>query len=805
MPIPSSTYRLQLRGDGFTLDDARGIVDYLDDLGVTHAYLSPILTAAEGSTHGYDVVDPTTVSAALGGREALIELVAELHARGMGVIVDIVPNHVGVDNPRQNAWWWDVLGKGQASEYATFFDIDWSPENGTDGKIALPVLGSDEDASELFIDRSGDEVLLAYYEHRFPIAAGTDSAADGTAVDDARAVHDRQAYRLVSWKAGLVGYRRFFSVNGLAGLRQEDFDVFAASHKQVASWMTEGLVDGLRVDHPDGLADPGAYLTELRELIGDDRWLVIEKILARGEPLDESLPVDGTTGYDALADLGGVFVDPSGASALGDLSLAQTGTRSDGEWLHASEQALKESVASGDLAPEVRRLARAVRTETGTDVSADVVTRAIVAVLARMPYYRADYSPLAGTTARVLGAVAGAEPALEPGLDALAAALIADRESAVRFEQVCGAVTAKSVEDCLFYRATRLISLQEVGGDPAQFGSTPAQFHLANADRAVRWPAAMTTLSTHDTKRGEDVRARIGVLSQTPDLWARCIADWHAIVPGPDGSTALFLWQNLFGVWPADGRIDDELRERVHAYAEKAIREAGLGTGWIEVNEAFENAVHEWLDSVMAGPVADSMTALVSRLDPHGRSDALGQKLLHLVGPGVPDVYQGTELWEDSLVDPDNRRPVDYSVRRELLAATATPTLDHTGAAKFWVVRAALRLRRDRPDSFVGGTYASVCATGDASSHLIGFARGPVLGAPDVIALATRHSLKLESEGWGSTAVVLPDGQWTDRLTGTTYVGEAAAADLFAALPVALLVRQTPTVEIPESSGENDA
>jgi (1->4)-alpha-D-glucan 1-alpha-D-glucosylmutase len=336
MPIPSSTYRLQLRGDGFTLDDARGIVDYLDDLGVTHAYLSPILTAAEGSTHGYDVVDPTTVSAALGGREALIELVAELHARGMGVIVDIVPNHVGVDNPRQNAWWWDVLGKGQASEYATFFDIDWSPENGTDGKIALPVLGSDEDASELFIDRSGDEVLLAYYEHRFPIAAGTDSAADGTAVDDARAVHDRQAYRLVSWKAGLVGYRRFFSVNGLAGLRQEDFDVFAASHKQVASWITDGLVDGLRVDHPDGLADPGAYLTELRELIGDDRWLVIEKILARGEPLDESLPVDGTTGYDALADLGGVFVDPSGASALGDLSLAQTGTRSDGEWLHAS-------------------------------------------------------------------------------------------------------------------------------------------------------------------------------------------------------------------------------------------------------------------------------------------------------------------------------------------------------------------------------------------------------------------------------------------------------------------------------------
>ena len=802
MPIPTSTYRLQLRGDGFTLDDARAIVDYLDDLGVTHAYLSPILTAAEGSTHGYDVVDPTTVSSALGGREAFERLVAELHARGMGAIVDIVPNHVGVDDPQQNAWWWDVLSKGQSSPYASYFDVDWSPDNGADGKIALPVLGSEDDVAELTIDRSGDEPLLAYYEHRFPIAERTaertvERTADKTggpdvAEDDPQAVHARQAYRLVSWKAGLVGYRRFFSVNGLAGLRQEEFDVFTASHVQVKSWIDDGSIDGLRVDHPDGLADPAGYLTELRQLIGEDRWLVIEKILARGEPLDESLPVDGTTGYDALADIGGVLVDPTGAESLGELSAALTGTTGDSDWLHSTERALMTSVARGDLAPEVRRLTRAVIAESGTDVPADTVTDAIVAVVARMPYYRADYSPLAGTTARIVGAVGADHPELQPGLNAFAAAMVADGESAVRFEQVCGAVTAKGVEDCLFYRATRLVSLQEVGGDPAQFGVSPAQFHLSNADRAARWPAAMTTLSTHDTKRGEDVRARIGVLSQTPELWERCIADWERVVPSPDGFTGLFLWQNLFGVWPSDGRTDDEFRARIHAYAEKALREAGLRTAWSNVDEAFESSVHEWLDSIMEGPVADSVTALVDRLSPHGHSDALAQKLLHLAGPGVPDVYQGTELWEDSLVDPDNRRPVDYTVRRDLLTNTSPPTLDDGGAAKFWVVRAALRLRRDRPDSFVGGTYAPVYARGSASAHLIGFARGPVLGGPDVIALATRHSLTLESQGWGSTSVVLPDGQWHDRLTGTAHTGDVEAAELFAALPVALLVRDLP-------------
>ncbi|OZF44730.1 malto-oligosyltrehalose synthase [Rhodococcus sp. 14-1411-2a] len=783
MPLPTSTYRLQLRGDAFTLADASDVVDYLHDLGVTHLYLSPILTATEGSTHGYDVTDTATVSAALGGREALTQLHSRAAELGMGIIVDIVPNHVGVEDPRQNAWWWDVLRRGRDSDYATYFDIDFGADNGVDGKIAIPVLGSASDVGELTVDRSEDQPLLAFYEHRFPIADGTDSG-------DARAVHDRQAYRLVSWSDGLIGYRRFFSVNGLAGIRQEDLDVFTDSHRQVASWIEDGLIDGLRVDHPDGLADPAGYLTELRALLGPDRWLVIEKILADGEPLDESLPVDGTTGYDALAAVGGVFVDPEGVHALTALSQVRSGIAYDSETLHETELDLKTGVARGDLSPEVRRLARAVVRESGTFVELESVIDAIVAVVAAVPVYRTDYAPLARVLPGVIADVGEEQPELAAGLGALTTALIGGAESPVRFDQVCGAVTAKGVEDCLFYRANRLISLQEVGGDPGRFGCSTEFFHLTNADRAKRWPAAMTTLSTHDTKRGEDVRARIGVLSQTPELWARCITDWEELTPSPDGTTGMFLWQNLFGVWPADGVVTSSLRERVHAYAEKAIREAALRTTWTDPDEEFESAVHSWLDAIFDGAVARSMSMLVEKLAPHGHSDALGQKLLNLAGPGIPDVYQGTELWEDSLVDPDNRRPVDYSVRRSMLAASNPAALSvDTGAAKLAVVRSALHVRRERPASFVGGTYAPIVADGSAAEHLVGFARGPLPGNADVVALATRLSLGLAEQGWGETTVTLPDGRWRDRLTDVEHTGTVSVAEVFASLPVALLVR----------------
>ncbi|MEV0948788.1 malto-oligosyltrehalose synthase [Rhodococcus sp. NPDC049939] len=787
----TATYRLQLRGDHFTLDDATAIADYLDDLGVSHVYLSPILTAASGSTHGYDVTDVTRVDPALGGREALLALFEELRDRGMGIVVDLVPNHVGVAKPRENAWWWDVLTHGRRSEYADFFDIDWHEENGVGGRLALPVLGSETDLESLEIDRSGTEPLLAFYEHRFPIAPGTDAA-------DPLAVHDAQSYRLVPWDAGLVGYRRFFAISDLAGVRQEDPKVFEAAHRELRNWVSSGLIEGVRIDHPDGLSDPAQYLDRLRTLLGTDRWLVIEKILTNTEPLDDHLPIDGTTGYDALAEIGGVFLDPSGTAALTALSASRTGDRGDATWIREQEVVIKRSVATTVLAPEVRRLARTILAETGVECSIDLLRDAVVDVIAAMPVYRSDYSPLAGLAGRVIGDIARHEPAWAEPLDALSAALINRGEAATRFQQVCGAVMAKSVEDCLFYRTARLVSLQEVGGNPAKVGISPAEFHLASAERAARWPRAMTTLSTHDTKRGEDVRARIGVLTQVPDLWAGCVDRWEQIAPSPDPVTGLFLWQTLFGVWPADGRSGAEVpdfRDRIHAYAEKAAREAGIRTSWTDIDPGFERDLHLWLDTVIDGAVGKSIGSLCTQLAPHGWSDALGQKLLQLCGPGVPDVYQGTELWEDSLVDPDNRRLVNYDARRRVLGHLQNPPVDATGAAKMHVVRTALRLRRERPESFVGGSYTPVFGTGPAAAHVVGFARGPEGVSPDVVAVATRHSIRLGERGWGETTVILPAGTWTDRLTGET-VATAADADtergpradvLFATYPVALL------------------
>jgi len=777
-----STYRLQMRGDAFTFADATAVVDYLDALGISHVYLSPILSATTGSSHGYDVVDPSTVSSALGGRAGFEQLVREVRSRGMGVIVDIVPNHVGVGDPRQNAWWWDVLRRGRDSAYATFFDIDWAVDNGADGRIALPVLGSADAVEELTVDRSGDEPLLAYYDKRFPIAPGTDN---GTATE----IHARQAYRLVAWTSGLIGYRRFFTVDDLAAVRVEDPRVFDAVHAQVASWIDDDLVDGLRVDHPDGLADPAEYLARLRALAGPQRWLVIEKILAEGEPLDLTLPVDGTTGYDALDELAAVFVDPRGEPQLTALSRTFTGNDGDASWLHAQERELERSVLESGLAPEVNRLVRAIRREaaatdeTGHECPDAALREAVIAVAARVPVYRADYAPLTTMLPRIVGEVAREKPDLEPALGTFVRALTIGGEAAARFGQICGAATAKAVEDCLFYRAARLVSLQEVGGQPGRFSLGATQFHLSWAQRAQRLPRAMTTLSTHDTKRSEDVRARIGVLSQVAELWSERLHEWNSIAPAPDPAIGLFFWQTLFGVWPVDGVVTKELRERLHNYATKALRENGTRSTWTDVDTEFEAAVNNWIDSVCNGPVGEALTELVVGLEPHVAAVSLGQKLLQLLGPGVPDVYQGTELWDDSLVDPDNRRPVDFAVRRQLLAESdSAPT-------KFTVVRKALRLRRDRPESFVGGAYVPMFAVGPGADNVLAFGRGPSAEDLDVLALSVRHTVALAATGWGDTVLPLPLGSWTDAFSGRRFSGTVRPADLFAALPVAALVR----------------
>jgi (1->4)-alpha-D-glucan 1-alpha-D-glucosylmutase len=756
-----STYRLQLRGAAsgfaFTFADAVNLLDYLDDLGVSHLYLSPILTPVTGSAHGYDVADPTTVSAELGGPEGLATLSEAARARGLGLIVDIVPNHVGVDKPEQNSWWWDLLRHGRASAYAPFFDIDW--ELG-DGRIVLPLLGSDDDVAELTVD--GD--LLRLGDLALPIAPGT---GDGTGPQ----VHDRQHYRLIGWRNGVCGYRRFFSITSLAGLRQEDRTVFDTSHAEVARWFADGLVDGVRIDHPDGLADPTGYLRWLRELTGPDAWIVIEKILAVDEALDPSLPVAGTTGYDALREIGGVFIDPQGAQAL--TALLESADVDYGQ-LPTMLADLKLSSATETLASELARLRRCIVAAAGADHPQ--LPAAVAALLTHIDVYRSDYLGLAATLPTALAATQSAAPELDVPLQLIAAAVADGGEAAVRLQQLCGAVTAKAVEDCLFYRDARLVSLNEVGGEPQDFGVGLAEFHSRAAARARLWPQAMTTLTTHDTKRGEDVRARISVLSQVPSLWAEFISRWENVVPSPDAATGLFLWQNIFGVWPADGEVTDELRDRLHAYAEKAIREAAWHTSWNDPDTDFEGAVHGWLDDMLDGPVVRELTNLVLRLDAHAENDALGQKLLSLTSPGIPDIYQGTELWDDSLVDPDNRREVDYSARRDALKS-----LQHS---KIRVVKAALQLRRARPDAFLRGDYHPVLAAGAGADHVVAFRRGD-----DVLVAVTRWTVQLEQTGWGDTAVQLPAGAWTNALTGAVVSGTLPAAELFAELPVALLER----------------
>ncbi|KLO32813.1 malto-oligosyltrehalose synthase [Mycobacterium haemophilum] len=761
-----STYRLQLRGPssgfGFTFADAEDQLDYFDELGVTHLYLSPIMTAVHGSSHGYDVTDPTTVSAELGGPDGLTRLAAAARARGMGLVVDIVPNHVGIDKPGQNPWWWDVLQHGRNSAYATFFDIDWDLD--AQGRIVLPLLGSDDDIGDLKVD--GD--LLQLGDLALPIAPGTGPRTD---TDSGAQVHDRQHYRLVGWRRGVCGYRRFFSITSLAGLRQEDRAVFDASHAEVARWFTEGLVDGVRIDHPDGLSDPYRYLHWLRELLGPNAWIVIEKILAVDEALEPSLPVAGTTGYDVLREVGGVFIDPTGEPALTAL------VGSAGVDYHAMPKMLAElklRVATDTLASELHRLRRCIAAASDTDHP--LLPDAVAALLSHIAAYRCDYPGQSTILSAAFAETYVTTPQLEPALQVIATALARDGEPAARLQQLCGAVTAKAAEDCLFYRDARLVSLNEVGGAPQRFGVGAAEFHHSAATRARLWPQTMTTLSTHDTKRSEDVRARIGVLSQVPSLWSEFLTRAEALAPSPDVATAQFLLQNIFGVWPVSGEVSGQLRERLHGYAEKSIREAAWHTSWNGPNVAFEDKVHRWLDTVLDGPLANALTELVVQLHSHAESDALGQKLLALTVPGIPDVYQGCELWDDSLVDPDNRRPVDYAARRAALKAMQHP--------KIRVVTTALRLRRRRPDSFLRGRYLPVLATGSARDHIVAFRRGA-----DILVAVTRWTVRLTETGWGDTLLPIPEGLWTDALTGARASGPTPANQLFADLPVVVLER----------------
>ncbi|SFO46937.1 maltooligosyl trehalose synthase [Geodermatophilus obscurus] len=760
---PTATYRLQVTAD-FTLDDAAAVAGYLADLGVSHAYSSPLLRAAAGSTHGYDTVDHAHVDESRGGQAGFDRFVAALHEQGLGLVLDLVPNHMGVADPAEAPWWWDVLQHGRGSAHAAAFDVDWDFGG---GRIRIPVLGSADDVEKLEVV-DGE---LRYYDNRFPLAPGTE---EGTPQE----VHDRQHYELVDWRRADsdLNYRRFFAINTLAGLRVEDPAVFDATHELVLRMVADGAVDALRIDHPDGLADPRGYLDRLADASGG-RWTVVEKILEPGEDLPESWRTAGTTGYDALAEVDGVLVDPAGEDALTALDTELSGGPVDyARLVHDC----KREVTDGSLGSEVARLVRVIGELPGVDAATQ--EEALAELLATFSVYRTYLPDGREHLDAAVADVRDRRPDLVAAVDALHPVLArAGTEAATRFEQTSGPVMAKGVEDSAYYRWARFVVLNEVGGDPSRFGTTVEEFHEAQARRLERRPASMTTLTTHDTKRSEDTRACLAVLAEVPGEWAELVRRLLHRHPLPDRPLAHLVWQNLVGAWPLS-------RERAHAYAEKAAREAGLSTTWTDVDDEFESRLHAVVDAAYDDPATSAeIEAFVARTAPAGRSNGLAQKLLQLTMPGVPDVYQGTELWDHSLVDPDNRRPVDYDARRALLARLDegwVPGVDETGAAKLLVVSRALRLRRDSPELFTG--YSPVAATGSAARNVVAFDRG---GA---VTVATRLPVALAATGWGDTALALPTGAWRDVLTGGRVVADAAGVlvgDLLARLPVALLVR----------------
>ncbi|NNN32102.1 malto-oligosyltrehalose synthase [Streptomyces sp. S3(2020)] len=771
--VPTATYRLQLQPE-FPFDAAAAAVPYLATLGVSHLHLSPVLEAVPGSAHGYDVVDHARVRAELGGEEGLRALAGTAREHGLGLVVDIVPNHMAMA-PRHNRALWEVLREGPKSPYARWFDIDWEAQG---GQVLLPVLGGP--LGSVIGDLRVDGDVLRYHDHVLPLREGTGELPLPQLLD-------AQWYRPVWWRLARteLNYRRFFSISELIGVRVEDPEVFEATHAKILQLLHEGVVDGLRIDHPDGLADPDGYLRRLHEATGG-RWTVVEKILADGEPLPASWPVAGSTGYDALRHIDGVLTDPAGfGELLGQYRrFAAPQTDRGGQW-DATVRRAAYKVLAHELAAETERLTRVAVRLCATspepalrDRAPWALRTALQELLVRMEVYR-PYG--AADAARVVTAEAAEEarqafvvPEESGAVDVVRDLLLGRAgegpehvEFGTRFAQTSSALRAKSVEDTAFYRYVPLLSATEVGGNPGAPAVSPDDFHAYCARVQRDWPATGTAVSTHDTKRSADVRAALAVLTECPRRWADVLAEVTRTGEGvPDAQVAWAAWQTVFGLGPADP-------ERVRQALLKHVREAGLYTSWTEQEPPYEEAVAAFVAAGPCGAPGEHVAAFRSTLGPSVRANLLGTALLHLTMPGVPDVYQGTEAEYRALVDPDNRRPVRFPPEEP--------------GEKGALTAAALRLRARRPAAFGdSATYAPLAAEGPAAAHCLAFAR-----SGEVVTAVTRLSLRLaEAGGWRETGLALPAGRWSDVLSPEReFTGHVRVAELFEGWPVALLER----------------
>ena len=854
--VPRATYRLQLHAD-FGFDAVREQAAYLARLGISDVYVSPILQAAPGSTHGYDVIDPTSLSAKLGGEAAFQRMIEELRRLDLGLIVDIVPNHMGIADGA-NPWWEDVLRLGQASPYAPVFDIDWAvPDPDLRGRVLVAILGDRLGAvlarGELTLEADDRSACARYFERRLPLAPGSVEAVLGATpdlnawnarrtspagVDAWRRLLEAQHYRLQFWREGKprINYRRFFEIDTLAGVRQEDPAVFDRTHELILRLVREGAITGLRVDHIDGLADPAAYLERLRAAAGDELYVVVEKILAHDERLPGDWATDGTTGYDFLNELNGAFVAREHEAAILEAYRSVTGRDEAYSTItYASRRAVIEGPLAGRFEVTLERLRDAAASALeGIDAAA--VDEAVRAIVASMPVYRTYHTAgaLDPDAPRVIDAAIEAASAHAGPLDARALeavrALLATppagpaREPVLTLQQLMPAVAAKGIEDSAFYRYFPLASLNAVGGEPDHFGVSVEALHAANEARRRDWPTSMTVTATHDHKRGADARARIDAISELPTDWASALERWSALNGG--GETAIarhdeyLLYQTLLGAWPPRARaadLDADFADRIVAYAIKALREGGERSRWIGPDEAYEAnltaSIERILDASMSRPFLEDIAGFAHRTARLGAINSLAMVVLRIAAPGVPDTYQGGERWDLSLVDPDNRRPVDFEARDAFLDTMQAAGIDPgrlleewaNGEVKHLVLARMLDRRRALDPLFVEGEYVPLEARGARAAHVVALARHlqdrvAIAVTPRLVASLTPDATEgpLWAPDWGDTTLelrgALAAGRYRDAITGVEVATSIAGgivtlplAELLGRFPVALL------------------